>query len=162
MLDRLLDTKRILVCAGPGGVGKTTTAAALAVLAARTGRRTLVCTIDPAPRLADALGVPDLSDEPRALSDDAARALGITPGGLTVVVFCRDRCELPSLEGATVLRSTDPAAAAEFVLDLGRGSAYVLVDAHRRLRYRTYDPNPAAHRSELQILVNGLKRDGAA
>ncbi|MDB4983128.1 MAG: putative anion transporting ATPase, partial [Myxococcales bacterium] len=47
--------KKVLVCVGPGGVGKTTTAAALGALAARLGRRTLVCTIDPAPRLADAL-----------------------------------------------------------------------------------------------------------
>jgi len=82
-VHRLIDTKRILVCAGPGGVGKTTTAAALAVAAARAGRRTLVCTIDPAPRLADALGMPDLSADPRPLSDAAARALGIhAPGAL--------------------------------------------------------------------------------
>lgn len=76
MLKRLAETKKILVCVGPGGVGKTTTAAALAVVAARAGRRTLVCTIDPAPRLADALEV-TLSREPRPLSEAACRALGI-------------------------------------------------------------------------------------
>ncbi len=73
----LVTGKRVLVCVGPGGVGKTTTAAALGVLAARQGRRTLVCTIDPAPRLADALGVPDLGPEPRPLDPESRRHLGI-------------------------------------------------------------------------------------
>jgi anion-transporting ArsA/GET3 family ATPase len=77
VIRRLVQQKRILVCAGPGGVGKTTTAAALAVLAARLGRRTLVSTIDPAPRLADALGVAKLGAEPRPLPAETAAALGI-------------------------------------------------------------------------------------
>ena len=83
MIRTLVETKRILVCAGPGGVGKTTTAAALGILAARRGRRTLVSTIDPAPRLADALGLGNLSAEPQPLPDETARALGIeAPGAL--------------------------------------------------------------------------------
>jgi anion-transporting ArsA/GET3 family ATPase len=83
MIRTLVETKRILVCAGPGGVGKTTTAAAVGIIAARMGRRTLVSTIDPAPRLADALGLGNLSAEPRALPAETARALGITgPGNL--------------------------------------------------------------------------------
>lgn len=82
MLRQLVESKRILVCAGPGGVGKTTTAAAAGVIAARAGRRTLVCTIDPAPRLADALGLPDLSAEPQPLGEAASRALGIPRPGL--------------------------------------------------------------------------------
>jgi anion-transporting ArsA/GET3 family ATPase len=81
MIRSLAETKRILVCAGPGGVGKTTTAAALGVLAARLGRRTLVSTIDPAPRLADALGVASLGDAPRSLPEATARTLGIDPSG---------------------------------------------------------------------------------
>jgi anion-transporting ArsA/GET3 family ATPase len=52
----------VVVCAGGGGVGKTTTAAALALAAARRGRSTLIVTIDPARRLAGALGVP-ITDE---------------------------------------------------------------------------------------------------
>jgi len=48
---------RVIVCAGGGGVGKTTTAAALAVALARAGHRTLVVTVDPARRLASAMGV---------------------------------------------------------------------------------------------------------
>jgi anion-transporting ArsA/GET3 family ATPase len=71
--------KKVLVCVGPGGVGKTTTAAALGALAARQGRKTLVCTIDPAPRLADALGVGSLGPEARAVPPEACRALGIEP-----------------------------------------------------------------------------------
>jgi anion-transporting ArsA/GET3 family ATPase len=83
MLGPLVAERRVLVCAGPGGVGKTTTAAALGALAARLGRRTLVCTIDPAPRLADALGLGTLAAEPRPLSDEARRGLGIEgPGEL--------------------------------------------------------------------------------
>ncbi len=77
-----LGDKRIVICAGPGGVGKTTTAAALGALFARAGQRTLVCTIDPAPRLADALGVGALGAEPTRLTDQAAHALGITPPGV--------------------------------------------------------------------------------
>ena len=82
MLSDLLAQRRILVSAGPGGVGKTTVAAALGALAARSGRRTLVATIDPAPRLADALGLPGLSAEPAALPATACRALGIPEGSL--------------------------------------------------------------------------------
>ena len=55
----------VVICAGPGGVGKTTTAAALALWAARGGRRACVVTIDPARRLADALGLDALDDQPR-------------------------------------------------------------------------------------------------
>ena len=58
----LLD-RRVLVCCGTGGVGKTTIAAAIALMAARRGKRVLVMTIDPARRLADALGVGDLPNE---------------------------------------------------------------------------------------------------
>ncbi|HLT35339.1 MAG TPA: ArsA-related P-loop ATPase, partial [Enhygromyxa sp.] len=55
-LDELLMRQRLLVAVGPGGVGKTTVSAAIALRAAELGRRTLVLTIDPAKRLADALG----------------------------------------------------------------------------------------------------------
>ncbi len=56
-LETVLRRHRVVICAGSGGVGKTSTAAALAVHAALSGRRTMVLTIDPAKRLADALGV---------------------------------------------------------------------------------------------------------
>jgi anion-transporting ArsA/GET3 family ATPase len=56
---------RIVVCCGAGGVGKTTTSAALAMFAAETGRRVVVLTIDPARRLAQSLGLQELDNEPR-------------------------------------------------------------------------------------------------
>ncbi|MGI8696577.1 MAG: ArsA family ATPase [Mycobacteriales bacterium] len=58
----------VVVCCGSGGVGKTTTAAALALRAAEHGRTVAVLTIDPAKRLADALGIGDLGNEPRRVS----------------------------------------------------------------------------------------------
>ena len=59
----------VIVVGGPGGVGKTTTAAALAVAAANAGRRAVVVTVDPARRLADALGRPDgLPSQPALLT----------------------------------------------------------------------------------------------
>ena len=61
---RLLEDRRVLVCVGAGGVGKTTVAAALALAASRAGQRALVVTIDPARRLASALGLETLGDQP--------------------------------------------------------------------------------------------------
>lgn len=56
---------RIVVCCGAGGVGKTTTAASLALRAAERGRKVVVLTIDPARRLAQALGVQELDNSPQ-------------------------------------------------------------------------------------------------
>ncbi|MCW2678517.1 MAG: Oxyanion-translocating ATPase, partial [Modestobacter sp.] len=56
---------RIVVCCGSGGVGKTTTSAALALAAAEAGRTVVVLTIDPARRLAQSLGLEELDNEPR-------------------------------------------------------------------------------------------------
>src|SRR5215469_16108986 len=67
-VDALLADRgiRVIVCCGSGGVGKTTTAAALALRAAEEhGRRTVVLTIDPARRLAQALGLTTLDNTPR-------------------------------------------------------------------------------------------------
>lgn len=61
----LIRERSIVVCVGTGGVGKTTVAAALALAAARMGRKTLVLTIDPAKRLADAMGIRELGNEPQ-------------------------------------------------------------------------------------------------
>ncbi|MDT5218687.1 MAG: hypothetical protein QOF15_792 [Mycobacterium sp.] len=58
-------TNRVVVCCGAGGVGKTTTAAAIALRAAEYGRTVVVLTIDPAKRLAQALGVNDLGNTPQ-------------------------------------------------------------------------------------------------
>jgi anion-transporting ArsA/GET3 family ATPase len=66
-LARALAELRILVVCGSGGVGKTTTAAALGLAAALEGRRVLVCTVDPSRRLATSLGLQSLSGRPRKL-----------------------------------------------------------------------------------------------
>jgi anion-transporting ArsA/GET3 family ATPase len=58
----------VVVCVGPGGVGKTTTAAALALRSALAGQRACVVTIDPARRLADALGISSVGNEPHLVS----------------------------------------------------------------------------------------------
>ena len=67
-LDELLRTAKIIVCCGSGGVGKTTTAAALALRAAEQGRRTVVLTIDPARRLAQSMGLTELDNTPRVVA----------------------------------------------------------------------------------------------
>ena len=66
-LQPVLDEASVVVCCGSGGVGKTTVAAAFGVEAARRGRRVVVVTIDPAKRLADALGVDELGSEPQPI-----------------------------------------------------------------------------------------------
>ena len=66
-VDAVLDTAEIIVCCGSGGVGKTTTAAALALRAAERGRKTVVLTIDPARRLAQSMGLTELDNVPRAV-----------------------------------------------------------------------------------------------
>lgn len=63
-IEKLVRERAVLVCCGSGGVGKTTTAAALGVAAALAGRRACVVTVDPARRLADALGDRGVVDEP--------------------------------------------------------------------------------------------------
>ena len=69
-LDTLIDDRsiRVVVCCGSGGVGKTTTAAALALRAADRGRRVVVLTIDPARRLAQSLGLTELDNDPRPVA----------------------------------------------------------------------------------------------
>ncbi|HWE57076.1 MAG TPA: ArsA family ATPase, partial [Acidimicrobiales bacterium] len=63
VLGDLVDGRGIVICAGPGGVGKTTCAAAIALEGARRGKRACVVTIDPAKRLADALGLESLTND---------------------------------------------------------------------------------------------------
>ncbi len=80
-LDLLLEGRRVVICAGPGGVGKTTTSAAIAVGLARRGAKVAVVTIDPARRLADALGVQELGNEPRRVDPDLFDAAGFALQG---------------------------------------------------------------------------------
>ncbi|MBC2932403.1 ArsA family ATPase [Nocardioides sp. zg-1228] len=77
-VDALLDdpTTEIIVCCGAGGVGKTTTSAALALRAAERGRKVVVLTIDPARRLAQSMGIEQLDNTPRPVA-----AVDATAGG---------------------------------------------------------------------------------
>ncbi len=64
---KIVQEGRLIVCAGPGGVGKTTTSAALGLRGALAGRKAIVLTIDPARRLANSLGLDELTNEPQRI-----------------------------------------------------------------------------------------------
>ncbi len=78
-IPELVARQQILLCCGSGGVGKTTTSAALALLGASQGRSVLVLTIDPAKRLAQAMGLDSLSNEPQPI--DISALSGVANGG---------------------------------------------------------------------------------
>jgi anion-transporting ArsA/GET3 family ATPase len=71
----LIERKDIVICAGAGGVGKTTTAAAIALGMAERGLKVAVLTIDPARRLADSLGLPELGNEERQVEIEGSGEL---------------------------------------------------------------------------------------
>jgi anion-transporting ArsA/GET3 family ATPase len=73
----LLEGKRVCVCGGSGGVGKTTTSAAIALGMAALGRKVAVVTIDPAKRLANALGLEALENEPRLVAGERLSGAGL-------------------------------------------------------------------------------------
>lgn len=77
-LAGLIGSRRVLVCIGTGGVGKTTISAALGVAAAEQGRRALVLTVDPARRLANALGLATLDEHVRRIEPATFAAEGCT------------------------------------------------------------------------------------
>jgi anion-transporting ArsA/GET3 family ATPase len=81
-LEQLLAAKEIVICCGSGGVGKTTTAASAAAMAATSlGGKVLVLTVDPARRLAGALGLEGLGNVEKAVPADAFKQAGVTPRG---------------------------------------------------------------------------------
>jgi anion-transporting ArsA/GET3 family ATPase len=110
-LERALATRRILVACGSGGVGKTTAAAALALRAARAGRRVLVCTIDPSRRLATSLGLSQLSGRPRRIDISRLAPPPARGGALWAMVL-----DVKSTFDALVTRYAPDAAARERIL----------------------------------------------
>ena len=102
-IPALLAGADVLVCCGSGGVGKTTTAAALGLEAARHGRRAVVVTIDPAKRLADALGLDGLDDEVRLVS--GVEPLGDhAPGTLHAAMLDTKASSVPSRAHSSACR----------------------------------------------------------
>ena len=74
MIGDWLERKEICICAGSGGVGKTTTSAAIALGMAARGKKVAVLTIDPAKRLANSLGLPELGQRGAAREGGRRRA----------------------------------------------------------------------------------------
>ncbi len=84
----LLETRRVVVCVGSGGVGKTTIAASLALAAAQRGKRVLCLTIDPAKRLANSLGLERMRTEAQPVAPELFQQAGLrVPGSLTVMML---------------------------------------------------------------------------
>ncbi|MBI3074226.1 MAG: ArsA family ATPase [Deltaproteobacteria bacterium] len=77
-LAEVIASKRILVSVGAGGVGKTTVSAALALAGAAVGRKSLVLTIDPARRLANALGLSEIGNEEKRIDDGVLARINVT------------------------------------------------------------------------------------
>ena len=113
-LESLLASREVLVFCGSGGVGKTSTAAAAALAAAvHVGGRVLVVTIDPARRLADALGIEGIGNIERRVPDEVLRAAGLAPRGELWAAMLDTKASWDDL----VLRHAPDAETANQILD---------------------------------------------
>ncbi|MFJ5637822.1 ArsA family ATPase [Streptomyces goshikiensis] len=147
-VDRLLDDRgtRIIVCCGSGGVGKTTTAAALGLRAAERGRRAVVLTIDPARRLAQSMGIDSLDNTPRKVTgvggngSDGDGGDGRAPGELHAMMLDMKRTFDEIVEGHTDPERAEAILANPFYQSLSAGFAgtqeYMAMEKLGQLRAR--------------------------
>lgn len=106
-----LFARRVIVCVGSGGVGKTSVSAALSVAAARSGKRVIALTIDPAKRLADSMGVSRAASTRQFVELSKQRALGIQSGSLSVMMLDAGQ----TLRDMVAKLAPDPASADRIV-----------------------------------------------
>lgn len=131
-LGPILENRSLVVCVGPGGVGKTTASAAIGLAAAAAGRKTFVLTIDPARRLADALALDGLSDATRRVPTELLGD-GVVPGELHAAMV-----ETGASFDSLIERVTPDAAARDRIFNnrvyqavsrsLSRSHAYVAME----------------------------------
>jgi anion-transporting ArsA/GET3 family ATPase len=111
-LEQLVMSRRVLITVGAGGVGKTTMAAALGVAAARRGKRVLCLTIDPARRLAEALGLERMSSDEQSVAPELFARAGIPlRGSLTAMMLDTKR----TFDELVVKHSSSPQRAAKLL-----------------------------------------------
>jgi anion-transporting ArsA/GET3 family ATPase len=111
-VDQLVTDRQVVICCGSGGVGKTTTAAVIALEGARRGRTACVVTIDPAKRLADTLGLEELTNEAREI-DRARWAAGADDDGRLFALMLDTKSTFDLL----VTRNAGDAEQAQRILD---------------------------------------------
>ncbi len=112
-IERLLQGRRVVVCVGAGGVGKTTVSAALGVAAARMGKRALVLTVDPARRLANALGLASFEEEIQRIEPAQFAAQGCE----VAVALDVAMLDVKSTFDRVVLRHASSPSSARLILD---------------------------------------------
>ncbi len=111
-IARLIDEKSVIVTVGAGGVGKTTTAAAIALQGALRGKRVLCLTVDPAKRLAESFGFQEMPKEAAEIPKARFEAAGLHPKGTLSVTML----DVKSTFDDFVRRSTASPAAADRIL----------------------------------------------
>ncbi len=138
-IELLTGGARLVACVGPGGVGKTTVAAALGVAAARRGQRVFVLTIDPAKRLADALGFGTIGDR-------AVRVPLHAPGGALFAAMVDTKSSYDALirrvagSDADIERILQNPVYDAFSRTLARSHAYAAAErVHHALEHEGFD-----------------------
>jgi anion-transporting ArsA/GET3 family ATPase len=112
-LREVVGSHRVVVCVGSGGVGKTTTAASLALHAALSGRRVLCLTIDPAKRLANSLGLTEMTTEEQVVPKELVAAQGLAMKGSLSAMMLDTKRTFDDL----VRRTASSPARAQRILD---------------------------------------------